>query len=185
MPALGRGLYGGTYPYDAWCHHVKYDPRLRNVVKGSNPMYITIVRSPAMRFASAWSWYHNDGAQLHRSRSHNASLHQSLGKGGIKGPFSNTTLQDFIRKLAVTGTKFSENLFPYSTGLDATSAELIGNFKTRNEFDRKFDALLLKVKTKEWFFLVADRMDESLFVLAHELVSTDIDLSLNRACIMF
>ena len=53
----GKGLYGGRYPYDVWCHHAQYDPRLLSVVNNEhNPLFITIVRRPALRFASAFYW---------------------------------------------------------------------------------------------------------------------------------
>ena len=45
---LLKGSYGGSYPYDVWCHHVKFHKRLPMVVKNYPPpretYFVSIVR---------------------------------------------------------------------------------------------------------------------------------------------
>jgi hypothetical protein len=151
----GRGLYGGGVPYDTWCHHAQYHPQLLTVVR-SRALLVTIVRRPASRFISAWYWYQAGGAERYRkadNESHVSSFSSKL----------NMTLKEFIG-----GGKKAK--FKYRSGLDVTTEELVGKYSSRADYERKFKDLLHRIDSGEMLVLVADRMDESLVVLAKEMV---------------
>jgi hypothetical protein len=172
----GRGLFGGVFPYDVWCHHAQYSEKLLSVIKKQNALFATIVRRPAYRFVSAWYWYHAGGADLHR-RTRDEAVTVTMTSSSTLAPrrtyavTSNETLQEFIRKVAVYGEKaVSSAKFKYRSGLDATSEELVGTMSSKFEFSRKYDDLLGKIRRLEYLVLVADRFDESLVLFSYEMV---------------
>ena len=62
--------------------------------------------------------------------------------------------------------------FKYRTGLEATSTELIGDdVLSTPQFNSKFKRLIAHIQQMKWNVLIADRMDESLLVMAFDLVS--------------
>ena len=89
------------------------------------------------------------------------------------------TLKEFIRRSVVEGKDASMAFakFKYRSGLDATTEELIGTYSSRTEFLHKFNDTLKRIHSGEQFFLVADRMDESLVVLSRELGWDLVDVS--------
>ena len=167
----GKGLFHQKYPYDMWVNHVQFSKLLFDIVPSANRKIISIIRSPAERFQSAWFWYrHND---THTSKSGSAGL--------------SMTLEKFINKID-HDEKFLQHVrksFVYRTGLDATTQELMDlpNFNDDSTVETAFQALLDKVLSCKWFLLVTNRIDESLVVLARALnwpLSDILYLSLNQ-----
>lgn len=167
----GKGLFNKHYPYDMWVNHVQFSKHLYDIVPTAKHKIISIVRSPAERFQSAWFWYrHND---THTRKSGSAKLHM--------------TLEKFINKID-SDEKFLQSVrrsFVYRTGLDATTQELLDlpNFDNYHAVEEAFQALLDKVLDCKWFLLVTNRIDESLLVLARAMqwpMSDILYLSLNE-----
>ena len=155
----GRGLYGGKFPYDVWCHHVRFDNRLMSVIENSpqGRMFISIVRRPSKRFQSAWHWYNHGAAE---------SPHDHSGK-------LNMTIQEFAHKLetmeGITSLEDIRSQFKYRTGLDATSVELTGATLKAADFETRFQQIIQNIESLNYMVLVADRMEESLIAMAIEM----------------
>ena len=155
----GRGLYGGKFPYDVWCHHVRFDNRLMSVVENSpqGRMFISIVRRPSERFQSAWHWYNHGAADS--PHDHSSKL--------------NMTIRTFAHKLetmeGITSLDDIRSQFKYRTGLDATSVELTGATLKSADFETRFHQIIQNIESLNYIMLVADRMEESLIALAIEM----------------
>ena len=155
----GRGLYGGKFPYDVWCHHVRFDNRLMSVIENSpqGRMFISIVRRPSKRFQSAWHWYDHGAAE---------SPHDHSGK-------LNMTIREFARKLetmeGITSLDDIRNQFKYRTGFDATAVELTGASLKSANFETRFQQIIQNIESLNYIILVADRMEESLIAMAVEM----------------
>jgi len=78
----GQGLNNGKHPYDLWCHHIINNKNIYKsnaLVNNYNGIAITILRRPAERFRSAWSWY-SHGMQPLSSHFHEFLLSNSYTK---------------------------------------------------------------------------------------------------------
>lgn len=129
------------YPFEVWLHHVKYSVLLEEVVYQPS-LVISIIRRPAFRFRSAWSWYEHD-------------------------KLFGITLQEFSTSQQ-SKFYFQKNpkYFKYRTGLDITSEEIIGFSKFKHtQFNNEFYHLIEKMFNNKVFLLVSERFDESLIIL--------------------
>jgi hypothetical protein len=83
------------------------------------------------------------------------------------------SLVTFIAKMKTGDSMFRERIrsrFKYRTGLDVTSVELVGKELPQQEFDIELKTVIENISSMKWFVLVADRMDESLVIMADMLV---------------
>ena len=136
----GSGLYNGTFPFDGWFYHVVNHRNIHRVVPSAKGLVVTIVRKPWKRFRSAWSFFEH---------------YKRLG----------VSLQNYTSLMAKRG-HWKNVLFG---DVDGTSKQLVGfdiSVNRLNEFNSLFTALISDIKSSKWLALVADRLNESLLILA-------------------
>jgi len=192
----GQGLFGGSYPFDLWCHHAVNSNKLKNVVQ-NYWLDITTLRRPSNRFRSAWRWYSHMlpsnskvghsaklgmslksfvslvGISLNKSSSINdISTVMFRGSGDGNGNDNGKTLQS--NRKNDNNKNYIESIrgrFHYRTGLDATSTELVGHSAIygTTTYSKAVLSHVERIRIGSLFAIVLERFDESLVVLAHHL----------------
>lgn len=135
------GSQGNRAPFDAWIHHLRYQPAGGKRLVKEPFLLLSSVRRPALRFQSAWHWY---------------NLGESL----------NTTLKEFIKGISSQPSK-NKRSWRFRTGLDATSEELTGLRVSGDKHFRSafYSELVPMIASGKIFLVVCDRFEESIVVL--------------------
>jgi hypothetical protein len=153
------------HTYDVWLHHVKISNQLLKAVPKAK-IIITIVRKPSDRFISAWYWY-NISNQVNRISIKEFVQIYLNSCSDPKTTSININKQFKFRdkmKLDATHHELSGHLFFH------TQTTIISSFlKRSNIYTAELKYLTSLVSSDHWFFVITERMDESLVILSHRL----------------
>eukprot|EP00981_Chlorochromonas_danica_P001059 scaffold243_cov163-Ochromonas_danica.AAC.12 len=135
------GSQGSRAPFDAWIHHLRYQPAGSKRLVREPFLLLSSVRRPALRFQSAWHWY---------------NLGESL----------NTTLKEFVKSISSQSSN-NKRSWRFRTGLDATSEELTGLRVSSGKHFRSafYKELVPMIASGKIFLVVCDRFEESIVIL--------------------
>jgi hypothetical protein len=159
-----------------------------------NLHFISIVRHPAYRFRSAWSWYRHSNeslsgvggltlprfAELMSYGSCNGDRLDNATAAELHGRDSEQALSSLTAsyKSAYTSVaawwvrRTAASAFKYRTGLDASAEELVGVSATDPAFAERYAELLQDVAAGRVVLLVCERFDESLLLLGRMVFSS-------------
>lgn len=198
-----KGTRGTGPPFDVWLHHARMQDSIYDVVKtepsihGDTIQFMSIVRHPALRFRSAWSWYKLSSwfypstitfsafGTLYSlklgvkplSLERFAALHppDCVDRSSVRISTQRNTILEQVMSRYVT--YISRHHFKYRTGLDASSEELVGLRRQDPGFESGYGQLLQRVLSGKVLLLVTDRFDESLLVMRKLMLANSHHMS--------
>lgn len=176
-------------PFSVWLSHTRYDNQLLTLMR-QPILFISIVRRPAYRFQSAWHWYQlQKSVRGIQSQRHNLTLLEYVKELSPLSEHASTPGQYkeiWLKRRALVSARMRQDLPDirgnYRKGLESMSQELTGLHPSDASFATAFARLLSDVRHFRKFLLVAERFEESVFLLHHllrEQNNRTIDTALN------